>query len=312
MTTIIEILNVVVPVFLVIALGYFLGSREFIPKAANNVISRIVFYVAAPSLLFRSAATATVSEVLDLETWGWAALVSVVMAFAVYVMAARSGPPRRGVIAQGVQRSNMVFVGLPVIFNAFGDDVLGPAAVFIGLMVPVYNFLAVILLLLPHQGGQSRVDMWKKTAKGIVTNPLIIGSVGGIIFSALSIPLPLFADRTLEAVGRIAMPLALLSVGADLDFGRLRSDLFTASVVSAMKLLAYPALVYAGLKFLGKEGMMLQFPVLVLASPTAVVSAVMAREMKGDEQLAGAIVIGTTIYSLFTISAWLAFLKFFG
>ncbi len=233
---------------------------------------------------------------------------TVFLAFAVYVGTARIGADRRGVFTQGTHRSNMVFVGLPIVVNAYGEGVVASAAVLIGVMVVVYNFLAVLVLILPHgrKGSGSRT-LWIGTGLKIVRNPLILASGAGILFSASGSALPVCADRTLDLVGRIAMPLALLSVGASLDFGRLRSEVGPAATVCFLKLVAYPALVYAGLYLIGIRGVELEVPVLIMAAPTAVVSYIMAQEMKGDEQLAAAIVIGTTIASLFTISAWLFF-----
>ena len=108
------------------------------------------------------------------------------------------------------------------------------------------------------------------------------------------------------------MPLALLSVGASLDLPRLRTEIGSTTLVCLLKLVVYPALVCGGLLLLGAAGDDLRFPVLIMASPTAVVSYVMAREMQGDEQLAGAIVIGTTVASLFSISGWLALFRLGG
>lgn len=306
-----EILNVVAPVFLMIAIGYLLGLRGLLAPDANQRLSRLVFYVAAPALLFRSAAHTSIAESVDLKVFLWAATVSVVSAFIVYLLAARGGAARRGVIAQGAFRSNMVFVGLPVITNAYGDSILGPAAVLIGFMVPVYNVLAVLVLALPHQETTGR-NIWKRTAREVALNPLIISTVLGLIFAAFKLPIPVSADRTLELLARIAMPLALLVVGASLDLGKLRVEIGPAALVSLLKLVIYPAAVLAGLKAMGVSGNDLYFPVLIMAAPTAVVSHIMAKEMKGDEQLAGAVVIGTTLFSMITISLWLLVFRLTG
>jgi predicted permease len=313
MTELLEILNIVLPVFLVIGIGYVLGASGFIDPSANSRLSKLVFYVAAPALLFRSAAQTPFYEALNLRALLVIAGVTVLVAFLVYALSGRASPSRRGVLAQGAHRSNMVFVGLPIAANAFGPEVLGPAAVMIGFMVVVYNFLAVVVLVIPHRKNQlDRKGIWTRTALKILKNPLIIASGAGLLFSALQIATPVSADRTLELLGRIAMPLALIAVGADLDFGRLRTELRVSFLAASIKLIAYPALVYIGLSLVGLSGRDLQVPVLVLAAPTAVVSCIMAREMKGDEQLAAAIVIGTTIASLFTVSGWLACFRFAG
>ncbi len=313
MHSLIEIINIVLPVFLVIGLGYFLGAIGFLGEGASSRLSRLVFYVAGPVLLFRSAALTPLSQAIALGTLGSVAIVTVLTASAVYIACVRSAPPRRGVLAQGAMRTNMVFVGLPVIENAFGPSVLGPAAILIGLMVPVYNLLAVLLLTLPHHADnpESRGN-WRKAALDILRNPLILGSMSGVLFSAASLPIPISIDRSLDLIARMALPAALLSVGASMDLGRVRIEIVPAALVGFVKLIAYPAAIYVCLGIFGVTGLERQFVVLINAAPTAVVSAIMAREMRGDEQLAASIVIGTTIASLFTISAWIAIFRLAG
>jgi predicted permease len=90
----------------------------------------------------------------------------------------------------------------------------------------------------------------------------------------------------------------------------MRAEIAGSMIVSVMKLVVYPALVYAGLRMLNVKGVDLEVPVLLMATPTAVVSYIMAKEMDGDERLAGAIIIGSTTASIFTISAWLVLFRF--
>jgi predicted permease len=306
-----EIINIILPVFLVIGLGYALRAIRFIHEDANAALSKLVFYVAAPALLFHGTSQTPLRQSVNIQALLLIAGVTLVVGFFVYVAGARSSPHRRGVLAQGAHRSNMVFVGLPIIANAYGDSALGPAAVLIGFMVVWYNFLAVLFLTLPHRQASTKAPaIWVSTAVKMIKNPLIVGCVGGIIFSATGIKVPVSLDRSLELVGRTALPLALISVGAGLEFGKLRAEIAAAAIVSAMKLVIYPGLVYFGLRALGFTGVDLEVPVLIMATPTAVVSYIMAREMNGDERLAGAIVIGTTTVSFLTISAWLVLFRF--
>lgn len=303
-------LSIVLPVFMVIGVGYVLRLLNVLKSDAHAAFSKLVFYIAAPALLVRSIARTPLAESLDLRIFLVVAALTVLVALAGYLVTYRALPARRGILAQGMHRSNQVFVGLPIIDNALGESALGPAAVLISFMVLLYNFLAVLLLTLPHQGRTpSRSRLLRTTLHGLARNPLLLGSAVGILLSAFSVPLPLSVERTLHLIGRIALPLALLTVGLSLDFARLRCDLRAATLVAIVKLILYPALIYTGLRLVGVSGNALAIPVLLMAAPTAVVSSIMAREMDGDERLAGAIVIGTTVASLFTISAWLVFLR---
>jgi hypothetical protein len=234
-------------------------------------------------------------------------VISVATALIVYLAGARLAPSRRGVLAQGSFRSNMVFVGLPVIQNALGKEVLGPAAVLIGFTVMLYNLLAVLVLALPHGNGEdSSLDL-KKTARDVALNPLILSSAAGLLFSAFHLGLPEGVGRAMDMVGDIAAPLALVVVGASLDLGKLKVELGPSLLVSAIKLLIYPALIFAALRLLGLSGPDFEATVLLMSTPTAVVSHIMAKEMKGDERLSSSIVIGTTVFSLPTLTCWLAF-----
>jgi predicted permease len=302
------ILNIVLPVFLVIGLGYGLRRGGFLGGEAVSPLSRLVFHVAAPILLFRSAARTPLGRSAQPEVLLLVAGISVATALLGYVLLGRSEPARRGVLAQGTHRSNMVFFGLPVVANAYGEEALGLAAVLVGFMVMLYNLLAVLLLTLPHRERSARsAAVWGRTALAILRNPLIVGSGLGILASATGVVLPVALDQALDLVGRIALPLALIALGAGLDLGHLRAEMRPALLVGVVKLAIYPGLVLAGLRALGLTGQELAVPVLVMASPTAVVSYIMAREMHGDERLAGAIVIGTTLAALPATVGWLLY-----
>jgi predicted permease len=302
-------LDVVLPVFLVLGLGAVLRRRGLLRDDARDALSGLVFYVAAPALLLYSTAATPLGEAVDPRLLLYLAALTVTVALVAYLSCARCRPSRRGVIAQGFHRANMVFMGLPVLSNAYGEEAVGQVAVTVAAMVILYNFLAVLLLTLPHRqhsAGSARI--WLSTTGRVVRNPLILGCGVGILLSALHVTLPLSVERALTLVGRSAMPLALLVLGADLDFRRLRDDLSPTLLIAVGKLVVYPGLVWLGLRALGYEGMQLAAPVLILAAPTAVVSHVMAREMGGDTRLAGAIVVGTTAFSLLTFLGWLALL----
>jgi predicted permease len=302
----VTILNIVLPIFLVVGLGWGLRRGRFLTAEGNGLLTRLVYWVAAPALLFRSAAATPLDEGANL--WGLLVIgvVSVAMAVAVYLAAFRSAPSRRGVIAQGAFRSNQVFIGLPLVYNAWGVDAVGQVAIVVGLTVVIYNVLAVPVLTLPHR--VRGVKPWAGALRGartIMTNPLALGCLAGIAWAATSLTLPRALDDALDLVGRTALPLALISVGAALDFRRLRHELPVTLLIALLKLGVYPALVWLGLSWLGVSGLALKGVVLVAATPTAVASYVMSVELGGDEQLTAALIIGTTLASLPALVVWL-------
>jgi len=300
------ILNIVLPIFLMIGLGWALRRLRFISAADGSTLSRLIFHVAAPALLLRSAAQTPLSHSLDPRVIGVMAGGSAVYAAIVYLTVWRMRPGRRGVFAQGVHRSNMVFFGLPLIMGAYGREAVGQVSVLVAVMVIVYNLLAVFLLTLPHRRrGEDQAAAWIDTGRNILLNPLALACVAGVAMSALGLRLPAALDTAVDLVGRTALPLALVSIGAGLDLARLRIEIPITSVAIVLKLGLYPALIYAALRALGVSGVALSASVLLAATPTAVVSYVMAREMRGDSELAGAMVIGTTLASLATTVVWL-------
>ena len=304
-----HVLNIVLPVFLVIGLGYGLRRAGFLDEKISAAISRLVFYVAAPALLARATAGNSLDETFNLPILVAVIAATILVGTGTYVLCFRCSNPRRGVIAQGTFRSNMVFVGLPIIIYAYGEDSVNAVAVLISFMVIFYNFQGVVLLILPQQSKSVRMStILARTTLSVLRNPLIIACVVGILFSLTGLYLPIVLDRALALVGRTAAPLALIVVGAGMDFHRLRGDLRAATLVSLTKTVLYPVIVYVGLKTLGLSGPDLRLPVMIMAAPTAVVSYIMARELDGDEKLAGAIVIGSTLVSLVTTVGWLVFL----
>jgi hypothetical protein len=303
------LLNIVLPVFLVIGLGLALRRLGFIRAELNDGLSRLVFYVAAPALLFRSTALGAFDWGARLPALGAVVGVTVLVAVVTYAAGSRLGPARRGVFAQGCFRSNTVFVGLPLVLSAFGDAALGPASVLIAVMVVVENLLSVVVLTLPHHRRQAHQPvLWRHTALRIAANPLIIACAAGIAYSLLGVRLPAGIDRSLSLVGSTAAPLGLLCVGAGLAFEGLRAELSATLAASIVRLVVHPALIFLALRHLGLSGVELGVPLLIMASPTAVVSYIMAREMDGDAPLAGAIILISTAASLVTLIGWLVLL----
>ncbi len=307
-----DVLEAVLPVFLVVALGagaarYNLLEASFIERA-----NRLVYAFFLPALLFHKIGTSDFAQAfsapLVLGAYG-----ATVATFLLSLLALRRrglAPGAQGSFVQGSFRGNLAYVGLPIVLSAVGDAGLAQAGVLLGFMVPLMNALAVTALVLPHRhGGVPGRAAARRFAGELATNPLILSSLLGILWSTLRLPVPGLADRTLSLLSQATLPLSLLCLGGAFSLGRARFGLGTATVCSAAKLLVLPLLALAFYRALGVSGPDLRVGMIMMACPTAVVSYVMASQLQGDRELSGNIVVLTTAASPLTITGWLFLLR---
>lgn len=302
--------NVVLPLFLCMALGYFLKWIKLYDDATLKTINKLVFKVFLPIYLFRSIYTTDLSAVFNPKLILFAVLG--ILAWFVILMLVvpriEKEDSKRGVMVQAMFRSNFVLYGLPVAVSLCGEENIGATSLMIGIVVPIFNVLAVITLE-TFRGGKPSVA---KMAKGIATNPLIIASVIGIAFYFLNIKLPTAVEKTVTDLGRVATPLALVALGGEFKFHKVKGNLKQLIISVFGKLVISPlAIVTAGI-VLGFRDEMLVPILLMSGAPAAVSSYTMAQQMGGDGELAGEIVVFTTGLSILTIFLWVFGLKQLG
>jgi hypothetical protein len=307
-----EIINIILPIFFLVGLGYLLKSIKFISEEFVKSLNRFIFFVSTPLLLFRSAATATISESFDISVILVVSGITVFAAVFVYILCFRADPSKRGIVTQGVFRSNLIYFGLVVIENAFGERGVAHVVYLIAFLVPLYNLVGIFALILPQRKNYNYDISVLKICTDIIKNPLVIGSIAGFLFSVTGMGLPASADESLLLMGRTALPLALIVVGASLDFKKLRGEIRMASLISVLKLIVFPGIVYITLAGMGESGVELQAITILVASPTSVSTYVMTAEMKGDSHLAASVVVFSTLLSFFTVTGWFLLFAFVG
>ncbi len=299
----------VLPVFLVIALGHGLRRIGLCTEAFTEQLSRLVFYVLMPPLLFLSVTETELARSFEPRVILPTLALVTLFTGAVFLGSARwLGPTQRGVFSQGAARANLMFLGLPILLSVYGDSVLGSAAVFIACHALLINLLAVLILLLPHYPGGGR-EVWKKMAAQILLNPIVLGCAAGIVAALLGYRPTGVLKATMKSLASATIPLALLLVGASLRATSLKGYLGLVSLTALLKLLVLPLLTYLLLEPLGVPRRSLVMAVVLLGAPTAVTSHIMAREMRGDEALASAMVMVTTLLSPLTLTAWIGLLS---
>lgn len=298
-------INGVVPIFLVIIIGYVLKRFKFINDEFVKKSTRIVFKVSLPCMIFQSVRAVDTEELFSTEIVNMI-LFLVVTNLILFILSSILAKKvviekiSRGPFVQGIVRTNFVIIGYPLILNLFGEIAFAKAALLTAFMIPMYNIMAVIALtvFLPKKESQNNI---KSTFVNLAKNPLIIAIVIGLIFAYVHIEIPIFLDNTIEYVSQLSLPLSLICIGAFFSLDKVKKSLNYALIVTFMKVVVNPIIIVFIAYLIGFRGDNLGIILVSFASPTAVSSFAMSDAMDNDSQLAAAIIILTTAFSIISL-----------
>lgn len=302
--------NAVLPMCLVMALGYGTRRLGWIRREEISAINKIAFRIFLPCLLYYNVYCSDLSGSFDPLLMAYA-VGGVLLTFGLslgYTLLTEKLPERRGVMIQGMFRSNYVIMGIPVATALLGADQLGTVSILIAVVVPLFNMLAVVVLEVFRGQKPKPLHILGQIAK----NPLVIGSVLGILTLAAGIRLPHILEQTIQNISAIASPLQLFLLGAFFQFSGLKTYRRELVTVSAAKLIVAPGLFLGLGALLGFRGVAFVSLIGVFASPTAVNSFTMAQQMGSDAELAGDIVVTTSAVSILTMFLWIFLFKSLG
>ena len=303
-------LNAVVPLFLMMAVGYVIRLTGLMNDISTRQVNRCIFKVFLPLMLFINIYDAGDGATLrsDLLFFAVAGVLIEFLVSLVLVLLTEQDNSRRGVMLQGMFRSNFVLFGIPIAMSLFGDSAAGTASLLIAIVIPMFNALAVLALEMFN--GQ-RPNLWG-VLFGIATNPLIIASLLGIAFNHFGWYLPGLLHDTMSTLGGIATPLAFVVLRASMNFSETGRCMRPLLITLLMKLIIYPAAFVGAAILMGFRGANLAVLLTVFGSPIAVSSFTMAQQMGGDDQLAGQLVIFSSILSIGTMFLYIWGLNYFG
>jgi predicted permease len=313
-----ELLNlsqVVLPVFLVIALGFALRRGDMLSVTGTIDLARVTYWIALPCQLFVVVAASDLRHVFDWASAG-AAIAGFVIGLALVLWGSRSLPPaEQGSLSTCICRANAAFVGLPmmqlvarVLPAEEGQHLQAAYTVLIPLMVPAFNVGSTLGFLLPQHGVTAHG--LRKIFAQLLRNPLIIASLAGILAS-LAGGLEMLGGTvgaTLGLLAAAATPMALLATGAELDLAVLRARPGLLMLACLGKLILLPGLTWLIGWLIGANSVALAAAVMLMACPTAVASGPMARQLGGDEAMVAAIIVASTVAAPITLVMWLAVL----
>lgn len=302
-------LNAVLPIFLLMAVGYAARCFHLLDRADVAKINKIVFRTFLPVMVFYNIYNSELSSAMRGSLLAYAVL-GVLAEFLIssgYALLFVKDSHRRGAVIQGLFRSNFVIIGLPIAESLVDGD-LGPVAMLLAAVVPLYNVLAVITLAIFN--GQK--PEWKKVLLDILENPLIIGSVVGIAALLAGIRLPEPLEKVVSQMSAVSSPMLLFLLGAFFQFSGVRSHIRELAAVCAGRLVVFPAIFLGLAVVMGFRGVELVSLLGVFSSATAIASFTMAQQMGGDAELAGDIVVWTSALCSFTLFGWSLLFKLTG
>ena len=306
--------NVIAPVFFLMVLGYLLVNyTSLADRKLTRQANAIVFKIFLPCMLFynvyQSDIGAEIHSRIKLCIWAAGGLLILFVLLCLIVPKVVKQENQQGVVIQGIFRSNYVIFGVAVVQNMYGPQNTTTAAILSAILVPMYNFLAVVALSI---FGEKKETDWKKIILNIVKNPLIISSVLGIIFSLIGIKLPTAVDTTVQDLAKLSTPIAFMILGGDLDFSKVKGNLKVASVVLTIKLVILPLIMIPMVVMMGYRDADLLSGLLAYQTPVAVSSYIMAQQAGADGQLAGQLVVFSSVLSIFTLFVTIFILRTMG
>ncbi len=326
MDTILFSLNAVLPILLLIGLGYILKRFHFLDKHFLQIGNKFVFRIALPALLFY-----TIYSIDNITEINWPIIIFAVIAILILFIAGLiialvtiKDNRKKGVVLQSVFRANYAIIGIPLAEAIGGVEAVSVVALIAAIIVPLINILAVVALTLFVKNEDENIHPFKSTLIKISKNPLIIAIFLGLLVLWVRSFIPIdvvtgepvftlknnleFLYLAIKWVGQVASPFALIILGGTFEFlavKELRKQIFigTFSRTIIAPLLILPLAIILSNNTTLFHFSAIEFPALIalIASPTAVSGAIMAKEMNNDEKLAVQLVVWTTTSSIFSI-----------
>ena len=295
-------INVVAPLFILMAAGYAARQFNFVSDKFLSEVNRFVFKFLLPLMLFqniRYVFNGDFSNTSLIFTAMAGVSIVIFLSFCIVpLFVKRRG--QRGSMIQGIYRSNFLIYGMPLATGMYGQDAAHSIAMLLGVMVPFYNVAAVIILSFFSEKRTNRLSITKLVCD-IARNPLIIGCVAGMMFGALHVDIPMAINKPIGELSAAASPLALFLMGCDFKFRSLNNNLWKVFSATAARLIIVPLVAMLVFISMGFRSIELSVLLCIFATPTAVSSYIMADNMGCDGELSGQIVVMTTVGSSLTI-----------
>ena len=308
-------LNSTLPLFFVMVLGYVLYQKKFLSDGFVAGANKFVFYVSLPVQLFRDLGSTDVRATFDgaYVLFCFAVTLGSILTLWALAKLCLKNKSLVGEFVQVCYRSSAAILGSAFLQSIYGDASMSSLMI-LG-SVPLYNVMAVVILTLESPDAAQTGSMaakLKKSIRGIVTNPILLGIAAGFAWSLLGLPMPAMLNKTLSNVAGLTSPLALLVIGAGFKGRKALGYLRPTAAATVVKLMLLPALFLPLAVHFGFTDEKLVALLVMLGSISTPACYVMAKQMGHEGVLTGSVCVTTTLFSAFSLTFWLFVLRSFG
>ncbi len=310
-----EALGITIPIFVIIAIGFFIKKKGMIKEENVPFLNSLTYDFGLSTLVFVNITQYKVNEIFNVYTikviYSAFFIAILIIFFSFYFLKIENRTRSTLIVAS--YRSNMAFMGLPMLLYAYGPLAAAKASIVIAFLYP-FNIISVILLFklqyLNVKQNDNKIS-YSKLVKEIVFDPVIIAVVLGLLISYFNLSIPKPLSKILEILAGMAVPIALISIGASFKFSNVKKNIKYLSLISISKLLIIPLILFLLFTYVFKIGKFdRDIVVMLFAMPLAVSALIQSKKYSSNSDLISSALITTTMFSAVTISAWLFFLEF--
>lgn len=307
-------INVTMPIFLVMVIGYILKQIGMLNDNFVTVANKFNFKVTLPFMLFKDIAGVDIKAVFDIKYVLFCAIVSTICFWVVWGTAKLLVRDKTicGAFVQSSFRGSAAVMGLAFIQNIYGSSAMGPLMIVSA--VPLYNIFSVIVLTFEANDstGIDKKAKIRQAGINICKNPIILSILAGLIVGLLEIQFPTLVNKTVSNVAQMATPLALITIGAGFEGRKALAKIAPTMAASMIKLVLQPLVFLPVAAWMGFSGEKMIAILIMLASPTTPSCYIMAKSMNNDEVLTASVIVTTTLMAAFTLTGWIFLLKTLG
>jgi len=292
------VLNSLFPVFVLIAMGMALKHWHLTHTDFLKTADRLVYFIFFPALLFWKIGGSPPSPTINGPFYLAVALAILCIYLGSLVYICWRVPAfQAGTFSQNCYRIN-TYIGMAIVINALGSEGARSFGILIGFLIPMNNILAVATLTWFADGHATSARRIRQAAQAMISNPLILACLSGLIYSRTVGTFPTFVHNSLALMAGMTLPMALLSIGGALNPTGIRDNWKLALVSACFKLVALPLVGWMLLRWMDIGGLDLQIGMIYFALPISPATYVLASQLKSDTKLTSATIVLSTALSM--------------